>query len=105
MNSYYAVIFTSKLSGQSDGYDEMAIRMEQLAEQQPGYLGLDSARSEIGITISYWKDLDAIKNWKSNLDHLKAQRLGKEKWYRSYKVMVCRIDKEYSFKNDDINLH
>ncbi len=101
MKSYYAVIFTSTLSEQTDGYDEMAIRMKQLAEQQTGYLGMDSARSETGITISYWKDLDAIKKWKSNLDHLNAQKLGKEKWYRSYKVRVCRIEKEYSFENNN----
>ena len=103
MNFYYAVIFTSTLSDHTDGYDEMAVRMEQLAEKQPGYLGMDSARSDIGITISYWKDLDAIKNWRSNFDHLQAQRLGKEKWYRSYKVRVCRVEREYSFSGSKKN--
>ena len=103
MNFYYAVIFTSTLSDHTDGYDEMAVRMEQLAEKQPGYLGMDSARSDIGITISYWKDLDAIKNWRSNFDHLQAQRLGKEKWYRSYKVRVCRVEREYSFSGSNKN--
>jgi heme-degrading monooxygenase HmoA len=100
MKSYYAVIFTSTLSEQTDGYDEMAIRMEQLAKEQEGFLGLETARSEIGITISYWKDLNAIKKWKANLDHLQAQRLGKEKWYRSYRVRICKVEKEYtSYKN------
>jgi len=98
MKPYYAVIFTSMLSDQSEGYDEVAISMEKLAEQQPGFLGLESARSNIGITISYWEDIDAIKNWRSNLDHLNAQKMGKEKWYRSYKVRVCHVEREYSFQ-------
>ena len=103
MNSYYAVIFTSILSEDTDGYDEMAIRMEQLAAEQPGYLGMDSARSETGITISYWNDLEAIKMWKSNWDHLNAQKFGKEKWYRSYKVKICRVEREYSFTGSKHN--
>ena len=100
MRSYYAVIFTSTLSEQSDGYDEMAIKMEQLAKQQPGFLGMETARSVVGITISYWKDLDAIKKWRSHLDHINAQKLGKKKWYRYYKVRVCRVEREYSFEKN-----
>lgn len=105
MKSYYAVIFTSTLSEQSNDYDEMAIKMEQLAKQQPGFLGMETARSVVGITISYWKDLDAIKKWRGHIDHLKAQKLGKEKWYRSYKVRVCRVEREYSFDKNSRNIH
>lgn len=100
MKTYYAVIFISTLYERTDEYEDMAKRMEQLAEQQPGYLGLDSVRSEIGITVSYWEDLNAIRNWKSNIDHLNVQRIGKEKWYRSYKVRICRVEKEYFFENN-----
>ena len=103
MKPYYAVIFTSTLSEQKKGYDAMANTMELLAKQQPGFLGMDTARSEMGITISYWEDLNAIALWKSNLDHKNAQKLGKEKWYQTYKVRICRVEKEYSFeKNSSI---
>jgi len=95
---YYAVIFTSILSENTKGYNEMAEQMEQLARQQKGYLGMNSARGETGITISYWKDLEAIKQWKSNLDHIHAQRSGKEKWYQWYRVRICKVEKEYSFE-------
>jgi len=80
---YYAVIFTSLLHNDQERYAEMAEKMEQLAKEQPGYLGFESARSEIGISISYWKDLASIQDWKNNSDHLLAQKLGKEKWYKS----------------------
>ena len=74
---YYAVIFTSIKSEFDEGYDEMAIKMVALAKQQPGFLGVESARNEIGITVSYWKDLESIKKWKQNLDHLDAQIKGR----------------------------
>ena len=92
---YYAVVFTSKHSDDISGYSKMAGRMEELASQQPGYLGFESARSEVGIAVSYWRDLDSIKNWKANLKHQAAQRLGKDKWYSNYTVRICKVEREY----------
>jgi heme-degrading monooxygenase HmoA len=95
---YYAVIFTSTLNSDAKGYDEMAQQMETLAQQQPGFLAITSARNETGITVSYWETKQAILNWKANLDHLQAQKLGKEKWYASYKVEIAKVERAYHFK-------
>lgn len=95
---YYAVIFTSTRTELDDNYSEMAIKMETLAKQQPGFLGVESARNEIGITVSYWESLEAITNWKQNLDHLDAQFLGRQKWYENYVVRIAKVEKEYSFE-------
>lgn len=94
---YYAVIFSSERTNDVQGYSEMAIAMENLAKLQPGYLGIESARESIGITVSYWESLEAIKNWKSNLDHLVAQKQGREQWYSWYKVRICKVEREYEF--------
>jgi len=94
---YYAVIFTSTRSKIEEGYAEMAQKMEQLAKQQPGFIGVESARNEIGITVSYWKSLEAIKNWKMNLDHLDAQQKGRSTWYKNYKVRIAKVEREYEF--------
>lgn len=96
--AYYAVIFTSILSKEAKDYDQMAESMETLANQQPGFIGIESVREQIGITISYWKALEDIKNWKSNVDHQLAQKLGIEKWYESYKVRICKVEREYEFE-------
>jgi heme-degrading monooxygenase HmoA len=93
---YYAVIFTSTRKG-DEGYAAMADAMEELAAQQEGYLGIESARNDIGITVSYWRSLEAIKNWKANADHLMAQKYGREKWYASYKVRICKVERDYGF--------
>jgi len=95
---YYAVIFTNTRTEVDLGYAEMAEEMEQLARQQPGYLGFESARSGLGIAVSYWKNLECIANWKANVDHLSAQNKGKSHWYSWYKVRICRVEREYEFK-------
>jgi len=97
---YYAVIFTSTHTESVKGYSEMANTMENLAKQQKGYLGIDSARNEVGLTISYWKSLDAIKNWKAHTEHLFAQQKGREQWYNWYNVRICKVEREYEFKLD-----
>jgi len=95
---YYAVIFTSLRTDGDDGYAETAQRMEELSSRHPGFLGIESARSELGITVSYWSSLDAIKNWKQNTEHLAAQQKGKEKWYADYRIRICKVEREYGLK-------
>ncbi len=96
---YYAVIFTNLQTNDTEGYPAMAETMERLVRQQPGFLDFEQAREDIGITISYWESLEAIAGWKANLEHLEAQKLGKERWYEWYKIRICKIEREYSFSH------
>jgi len=94
---YYAVIFTSLRTKLTDGYDAMSQKMLELASEQPGFLGVETAREVVGITVSYWTDLDSIKNWKAVADHREAQKLGREQWYANYKVRISKVERDYSF--------
>lgn len=96
-NTYYAVIFTSILKNNSKGYNEMSDKMELVAKKQEGFIGFESARDKIGITISYWKSLESIKSWKMQIDHISAQKLGREVWYEWYHVRICKVEREYDF--------
>ena len=88
----YIVIFTSQLKENTEGYDEMASKMENLVNKQPGFLGMDSVRGgSTGITLSYWESLEAINNWKKNEQHQKAKLLGVSKWYTNYETTTCII--------------
>jgi len=89
---YYAVIFTSHRTEGDNGYGEMAVKMVELASRQPGFLGIESARQEVGITVSYWTDLDSIRKWKTNIEHQKAQKLDREKWYSSFKIRISKVE-------------
>lgn len=92
---YYAVIFTSRRTADDNGYAETAARMVELAAEQPGFLGVESAREELGITVSYWSDLESIKAWKANIEHREAQRRGREHWYSSFKARISRVERDY----------
>lgn len=92
---YYAVIFTSKLNDDPQGYNEMSDHIEELVKGQDGYLGMESARKDIGITVSYWRDMESIKKWSANLDHREAKKEGRERWYKSYRVRISKVEMEY----------
>ncbi len=94
---YYAVIFTSVRTFEKEGYEDTAERMVKLAAQQDGYLGHESAREGLGITVSYWTSLDAIRAWKMNTEHLLAQKHGRDRWYQSYKTRICKVERDYGF--------
>lgn len=99
---YYAVIFTNSLSESQSGYEQMADKMQDLAEKQPGYLGNESVRNGLGITVSYWKNLESIKKWKEQADHQLAQKMGREKFYSSYKTRICLVERDYSFEAGEV---
>lgn len=96
----YAVVFTSARTEGDDGYAQTSEEMVALASAQPGFLGVESARGEdgLGITVSYWRDEGAIRAWRAHADHLVAQRAGRQRWYRAYKIRVCRVEREYGFE-------
>jgi len=97
---YVAVIFTNQRTGDDEaGYASMAERMDALAAQQPGYLGIESIRATDGhgITVSYWQtERDALA-WKAVAEHAEAQRLGRERWYASYVTRVATVSRDYRF--------
>ena len=95
---YYAVIFTSTRTGGDNGYIETASLMEELAKKQQGYLGIESSRDTIGITVSYWESLEDIQHWKLQVDHTKARAKGKSEWYQQFKVRICKVERDYEFE-------
>lgn len=94
---YYAVIFSSIRRPIDDGYAETAERMLEFASKIEGFLGGESARDELGITVSYWRDLNAIARWREQAEHQLAQCMGREKWYSAYKARIALVERDYDF--------
>lgn len=94
---YYAVIFTSRRTEGDRGYAAVAQRMEELGSRQDGFLGIESARGAdgVGITVSYWRDEAAIRAWKADLEHQRAQRAGQSTWYEDYTVRIAKVERAY----------
>ena len=99
---YYAVIFSSTLTGQDlETYKAVGERMDELARQHPGCLGFDSCRDTqngLGITVSYWKTTDDIQGWRAQAEHLAAQEMGRRTWYKDYRIRVAKVERDYSFE-------
>ncbi|WP_434778700.1 antibiotic biosynthesis monooxygenase family protein [Neisseria sp. Ec49-e6-T10] len=95
---YYAVIFTSIRTSEENGYSAEAIRMFELVSEQDGFLGVESAREGIGITVSYWRDLESIKKWKENFEHSLIRDRGRAQWYQSFKVRIALVERDYQFE-------
>ena len=96
---YYAVIFTSTRTDVDDGYGDMSEKMVEMASQQPGFLGVESARGEdgLGITVSYWESEEAIANWKKNAEHRIAQGKGRSQWYSEFVTRVAKVERSNRF--------
>ena len=94
---YYAVIFTSVRTESDNGYAAMADKMMELAKSQSGFLGVESAREQLGITVSYWEGLESIQKWRDNLEHQVARRKGKEDWYLQFTTRIAKVERDYSF--------
>lgn len=96
---YYAVIFTSQRTEGDAGYGATADRMVELAAQQPGYLGVESARGAdgLGITVSYWRSLDDIAAWRRQLEHRAARDQGRAQWYSHYELRIAKVERAYGW--------
>lgn len=95
---YYAVIFSSRRTDGDNGYARTAERMVELASDQPGFLGVKSARGAdgFGITVSYWDSVEAISRWRAHAEHRLAQESGKAAWYEHYEIRIARVERAYA---------
>ncbi|MBB2708284.1 UNVERIFIED_ORG: heme-degrading monooxygenase HmoA [Rhizobium esperanzae] len=103
---YYVVCFSSQRTEVEDGYGDVGAAMVELAQQQPGFLGFESARRAdgFGIINSYWRDEDSIRAWKAVVDHVEAQRRGRADWYRRYEIRVALVQRAYGFEAEPVTL-
>ena len=98
---YVAVIFTNQqVPGEHDDYDRAAARMDEMARQVDGFLGIESVRDGdgIGITVSYWRDEAAVETWRGDPEHLEAQASGRDHWYAWFELRVARVERASSYR-------
>jgi heme-degrading monooxygenase HmoA len=94
------VLFRSKLVDAPDGYDAMAVEMENLARTMPGFVDVKAFKSDDGerLTVVWWENEETLKGWRENVRHRVAQRHGREQWYEYYKLEVAEIVRQNSFE-------
>ena len=97
---YVCAVFTSIRTDIDEGYEKMNDNLFKEIYTISGYLGNESFRDKngFGINVSYWKDINSLKNWRDNQLHIKAQTFGKTKWYKEYKLRISKVQRDYEFK-------
>ncbi|KOG13656.1 MULTISPECIES: antibiotic biosynthesis monooxygenase family protein [Streptomyces] len=99
---YYTAVFTSVRPDAPEGYAETSVRMQEIVREVPGFLGYESARTPggIGITVAYFRDLEALDKWRLDAEHQAAKRYGREHWYDSYSVHIGKVERSYGFERE-----
>jgi len=94
------VLFRSKLVDAPDGYNAMAVEMENLARTMPGFVDVKAFKSDDGerLTVVWWENEETLKGWRENVRHRVAQRHGREQWYEYYKLEVAEVVRQNSFE-------
>lgn len=92
----YVVVFRAVIARLDDDYAAMAQRLRARALAEFGCLGFHAlTEGEHEVALSYWPDLESIRAWQQDPEHLEAQRLGSTIWYREHSVAVTRIERSY----------
>lgn len=96
---YYVAVFTTVRTQDQSGYRETGARMEDLVKDVPGFLGMDHAQTPggMGITVGYFRDADALTQWRENTEHRAAQERGRAQWYRNYTLHVAKVERSHGF--------
>jgi heme-degrading monooxygenase HmoA len=95
----YAVIFTATLKQFDQEYSDTAEKMRELAFEKYGCREFTSVtEGDQEVAISYWDSQEQIRTWKQDPAHQAAQQRGQERWYKSYKVQVVEVVREYGQK-------
>ena len=97
---YCAVIFLAKLSEfDLPSYREIGEVLLDQARKQPGFQGYDDVggESRFSFNVSYWEDLESIRMWRNDANHVIAQKNGESKWFLWYEAKIARVERSYAF--------
>ena len=94
------VVFRSRLrAGDTSAYEATAVRMDELAHQQPGFRSIKTFSAEDGerVSIVEFDTLEAVNAWRANAEHREAQRRGRSEFYADYSLQTCELIREAKF--------
>ncbi|GHF93073.1 antibiotic biosynthesis monooxygenase family protein [Streptomyces filamentosus] len=99
---YYTAVFTSLRPDAPEGYAETAAELRDRVVRIPGFLGYEAARTPggIGITVAYFRDLEALDAWRLDTAHAAAKAHGREHWYEAYSVHIGKVERSYGFERE-----
>jgi len=92
-------VFRNRQRADLEGYDETAVDMFVKGSSMPGFLSFKQYTADDGerLALIEFDSLEHEQAWRDHPDHRVAQQRGREEWYASYRIQVCRVLSEHSF--------
>ena len=95
-----AVIFEVVLEeGRGERYFELAAGLREELEAVEGFLSVERFQSLVTegkyVSLSFWRDAEAVEAWYRNPRHHGAQTEGREGIFRDYRIRVAEVFRDY----------
>jgi heme-degrading monooxygenase HmoA len=103
----YAVIFEVEIAvGKKDQYLNIATKLKEQLIKMEGFISIERFESLINegklLSLSFWEDENSLLKWKKNIDHMAAQKKGRESIFKDYRIRVAEIKKDYTFETSNL---
>lgn len=98
-----AVLFEVSIIAEKQArYFQLAEQLKPLLSDIDGFISIERFQSTTNpdklISLSWWENEAAIKQWKQNAQHQMAQNEGKSSIFSFYKINILTSIREYRSK-------
>jgi len=99
----YGVIFEVEIAeGKKDQYLDIAAMLKEQLVKMPGFISIERFQSLVNegklLSLSFWEDEKSLLNWKKNIDHLAAQKKGRESIFKDYRIRIVEVKRDYTME-------
>lgn len=92
-------------SGKQQEYLNTAAELRKSLEQVDGFISVErfESLSEPGklLSLSFWRDEDAVKQWRNLEAHRQAQSAGRQAIFADYRLRVAHVIRDYGMDDRD----
>src|SRR3974390_128500 len=95
-------VFRSRLKAESaEEYTVWAARIGELARSMPGYVSHKGFTAPDGerVTLVEFDSDEHVRAWSAQSDHVEAKKKGRASFYSEYRIQVCEVMRERSFRS------
>lgn len=82
-------------------YLEIAAELRGFLENRDGFISIERFQSLVEegkiLSLSFWRDEEAIASWRRLFEHRNAQRKGRDSLFESYRIRVAEVVRDYTF--------
>lgn len=99
----YGVIFEVEIAdGKKDQYLNIAAMLKERLVKMPGFISIERFQSLVNegklLSLSFWEDEESLLNWKKDIEHMTAQKKGRDSIFKDYRIRVVEVKRDYTME-------